>query len=75
MTYKTINVSPITYDKLRSYKHVGMTFDDVLNRLMEMIPEEEFYNHVLEEHRKRLKKIKAGEFIGSDDLDRALEET
>ena len=74
MTYKTINVAPETYEKLVLYKHIGMTFDDILNKMMDLMSEEEFYEHVLEEHRKRIKKIKAGEFIESDDLDKALEE-
>ena len=74
MTYKTINVAPETYERLILYKHAGMTFDEVITEMMSMMPEEEFYIHVLEEHRKRLKKIKAGEFVETDDIDKALEE-
>ena len=74
MTYKTINVAPETYDQLVFYKHAGMTFDSVIREMMEMIPEEEFYHHVLEEHRKRMKRVKSGNFIDSDDLEKALDE-
>jgi predicted CopG family antitoxin len=74
MGYKTINVTPETYEKLILYKHAGMTFDEVINEMMDMMSEEEFYKHVLEEHRKRLKKIKAGEYIEADSLSEALEE-
>ncbi|UCE36726.1 MAG: hypothetical protein JSW00_14595 [Thermoplasmata archaeon] len=74
MAYKTINVTPETYEKLILYKHAGMTFDEVINEMMDMMSEEEFYKHVLEEHKKRLKKIKAGEYIESDDLSKALNE-
>ena len=74
MSYRTINVAPETYERLVLYKHAGMSFDEVINRMMDMMPEEEFYRHVLEEHRKRFKKIKAGEFVEIDDLDKALHE-
>ena len=74
MTYKTINVAPETYERLVFYKHAGMSFDEVINEMMDMMPEEEFYEHVLEEHRRRLNKIKAGEFVETDDLDKALKE-
>ncbi len=72
MTYKTINVSPNTYDQLVLYKHAGMSFDAVLYEMMQIIPEEKFYRHILQEHRKRMKEIKAGDFVESDDLDEAL---
>ncbi len=74
MTYKTINIAPETYERLIFYKHAGMSFDEVLNEMMELMPEEEFYEHVLTEHRQRLKKIKAGKFAETSDLDKALEE-
>jgi predicted CopG family antitoxin len=74
MSYKTINVSPETYERLILYKHAGMSFDEVINEMMEMMPEEDFYEHVLEEHRRRLKKIKDGELVETEDLDKALKE-
>ncbi|UCG00833.1 MAG: hypothetical protein JSW11_14595 [Candidatus Heimdallarchaeota archaeon] len=73
MGYKTINVAPETYERLILYKHAGMTFDEVINEMMDMMSEEEFYEHVIEEHKKRLKKIKAGEYIEAKDLTKALE--
>ena len=74
MEYKTINVAPETYERLILYKHAGMTFDEVINEMMDMMSEEEFYEHVLEEHKKRLKKIKAGEYIEAGNLTKALKE-
>ena len=74
MSYKIINVAPETYERLVLYKHAGMSFNEVISEMMDMMPEEEFYKHVLEEHRRRLKKIKAGEFVEADDLDKALQE-
>lgn len=74
MAYKTINVSPETYEKLLLYKHAGMSFDDVINEMMRLLPEEEFYKHILKEHRRRMKKIRAGEYVSIENLDEALKE-
>ena len=72
MAYRTINVTSDTYEKLVLYKHGNMSFSDVINKIMEVVEEKEFYNRVLEEHRKRMLKIKAGDFIESDNLKDAL---
>ena len=48
MTYKTINVRPDTYTRLLLYKHAGLTFDEVLNEIMDIIPEDKFYRLVAE---------------------------
>lgn len=74
MAYKTINISPQTYDKLVLYKHGNMTFDEVLSRIMEMTDEDVFYKEVLNEHKKRMKKIKAGQCVEADSLDEALKQ-
>ena len=75
MVYKTINVSPQTYQRLLLYKHAGMSFDAVINEMINLIPEDEFYKEILEEHRKRMARIRAGEYASSEELDRALDET
>ena len=72
MTYKTINVVPETYEKLLLYKHGNMTFDDVINGMIELLPEEEFYMRVLEEHRKRMEEARRGEVKTHTDLRKAL---
>ena len=72
MAYKTINVSPATYEMLSTYKHGNMSFDQVIVRLMEKVSEERFYKEVLKEHRRRLKRMKAGDYIERKDLDKAL---
>jgi len=74
MSYKTINVKSTTYSRLVLYKHAGMSFDDVLNEMMDTLPEEKFYERVLEEHRSRMKEISAGEVAESQNLDVALNE-
>ena len=73
-SYKTLNVKTETYGRLVLYKHAGMSFDDVLNDLMDTVPEEEFYRHVIEEHRRRMLLIREGDAAASDDLDSALDE-
>ena len=65
MPYKTINLKLETYERLSLYKHGNSSFDDVLNRFMDLFREEEFYQHVLIEHRLRMAKIKDGEHSGS----------
>ena len=72
MNYKTINVAPQTYEKLILYKHGNMSFDDVINEFMKVIEEKEFYNHILKEHKKRIHKIKSGDYIESDSIEDAL---
>lgn len=72
MNYKTINVTSKTYEKLVLYKHGNMSFDDVLNEFMSQIEEEKFYNHVLKEHKKRMQKIKAGDYVESDNIEDSL---
>ena len=74
MTYKTINLTPETYERLTLYKHGNATFDDILNQFMDEIPEEEFYKHILEEHRQRMAKIRNGKHAKTSDLDKALAE-
>jgi predicted CopG family antitoxin len=72
MSYKTINVAPQTYEKLLLFKHGNMSFDDVLNEFMKIVEEKEFYSRILQEHKKRMRKIKSGDFIESDSLEEAL---
>jgi predicted CopG family antitoxin len=73
MTYKTINVTPETYERLVYYKHANMTFDDVLNEMMDEISEEEFYKMILEEHRKEVEEMKKGDYLTEDELDDFLD--
>ena len=70
--YKTINITPDTYERLIFYKHGNMTFDDVINKILNNVDEEEFYHYILEEHREKIKKIRKGDYIESDNLDDAL---
>ncbi|MBN1389619.1 MAG: hypothetical protein JXA22_03145 [Candidatus Thermoplasmatota archaeon] len=68
MPYKTINVNPETYERLIYYKHANMTFDDVLNEMMDEISEEDFYQKILEEHKEEVRKMKSGDYFTEKDL-------
>ena len=72
MSYKTINISSKTYERLVLYKHGNMSFDDVINEFMKVVEEKKFYNKILKEHKKRMTKIKSGDFIESNDLKNSL---
>ena len=39
---------------------------------MDMMVEGKFYEHILDEHRRRIKKINAGEYIKTNDLGIAM---
>ena len=72
MNYKTINLTPQTYEKLILYKHGNMSFDDVIRKFMTVVEQNEFYNHIIKEHKKRMEKIKTGEYVESDNIKKAL---
>ena len=72
MSYKTINVTSKTYEKLVLYKHGNMSFDDVINEFMSQIEEKKFYNYILKEHKKRMQNIKNKEYVESDTIEDAL---
>jgi predicted CopG family antitoxin len=75
MVYKTLSIKQETYGRLSLYKHAGMSFDDVLNSIMDAVPEKEFYNYVISEHRQRMKMVREGDVAETEDLDEALEES
>lgn len=72
MSYKTVNVAPSTYERLRTYKVAGKTFDEVLNALMDRTDPRDLHAAILREHQRRLRRMKRGDFRTLEDLDRAL---
>jgi len=50
--FTTLSIKPSTLRRLRAYKVAGMSYDDVLNELMEERPTEAFWR----EHARRLKE-------------------
>ncbi len=63
MAYRTINVRPTTYERLLRYKHMDMTFDDVLDSILDEVDPVEMYQAVLKEHNKLLTAMNDGEYV------------
>jgi len=63
MTYRTINLKPTTYERLLRYKHMDMTFDDVIDRILDELDPNEMYQAAIEEHEMRLKAMGEGEYV------------
>lgn len=62
----TITVSEKTRRRLADYKRGGMTFDKVLNDLMDRVPIEDISTEQVREHHRRLKDfdgVPAAEFV------------
>ena len=57
------------------YIHAGQSMDIVLNRLMDIIDPEDFYLEYLEEHKKRVERMKEGDYVKASDLEDLLEES
>jgi len=72
MHYKTINLDPETYERLQAYKIGQMTFNDVIDNFIETMDPMEMYQDFLEEHYRRLARMKAGEYDTLDDLKASL---
>jgi hypothetical protein len=47
MAYRTINLSPRTYARLRQYKVAGSSFDEAVAALMDRVPPREIYEEAL----------------------------
>lgn len=60
---KTVQLDEDTYEALRSYKVGGMTFDEVIRRLMAKQDVEAFHREYREWQRRVLRNMKAsGDF-------------
>lgn len=71
VVYKTINVAPATFERLRAYKVAGRSFDAVLNDLMDRTDPSEVHEDFLEEHRRRVAEMREGEYATLDELEDA----
>jgi hypothetical protein len=59
----TITVDPKIRDRLKRYGHAGMTYNDILTRLMDEIDEREF----VAELRKRAAALREEDWVDLDD--------
>lgn len=74
MSYKTVNLRPDTYERLREYKVAGLSFDEVVQRLLDQVDREVFYEVVLDEHDSRGNEMKDGGYATLRELQDALDE-
>ena len=72
VAYRTVNVGSTTFERLKSYKVAGKTFDEVLNDLMDRTEPETVHREVLREHERRLRRMKKGESVTHEELRRKL---
>jgi len=51
---------------------MGMTFDEIIDDILEEVDPTEMYQQALKEHKKRLKAINEGEYITLEELKKKL---
>ena len=71
MGYRTVNLSPRTYERLRRYKIGGASFDEVIGSLLDRVPPRELYQEAL---RRYEKEETVGRRSGGRSVARALRE-
>lgn len=69
-----MNLRPETYERLQALKLAGLSFDDVVKRLLDRVDREAFYEEVLEEHDSRRKEMEEGNHASLRELREALDE-
>jgi hypothetical protein len=74
MDYRTVNLTPDNHQRLKAYKVGGRSFNDVIGDFMDMIDPMEMYQSFLEEHNRRLERMKRGDYVTLDELKAELED-
>ena len=72
MRYRTVNLQPATYERLKQYQVGGRSLSEVIDELMDLAEPEEFYREALAIHRRRLKEMKRGGGRSLSQLEREL---
>ncbi|OGS62423.1 MAG: hypothetical protein A3K59_02855 [Euryarchaeota archaeon RBG_19FT_COMBO_69_17] len=72
MRYKTVNLQPATYERLRRYQFSGRSLSDVIDQLMDVAEPEELYLEALKVHRRRMKELKRSGGLSISDTRQAL---
>jgi len=70
MRYRTVNVRPATYERLKMYQIGGRSFSDVLDSLMETVEPDEFYKRAIRIHRRRMREVEKGDWLPVAELDK-----
>jgi len=74
MSYRTVNLSPRTYARLRHYKIGGASFDEVISALLDRVPPRELYQEALRSYEKEQPVGRRPSGRGGRSLARALRE-
>ena len=72
MRYKTVNVQPSTYERLKQYQFSGRSLSDVIDRLMDRAEPEELYREELRIHRRRMKELRKSGGLSISEAEREL---
>ncbi len=72
MRYKTVNLQPATFARLRRYQFAGRSLSDVIDQLMDFAEPEELYLDALKVHRRRMKELKGSGGLSISEAKRAL---
>ena len=72
MGYKTVNLQPSTYERLKEYQVGGKSLSDVIDQLMDLAEPEEFYRKALRIHRRRVRELRKSGGLSIAEAARAL---
>lgn len=58
MAYRTVNLKPKTYERLKLYQVSGASMDETIESLMERVDPEEVFQEALRVHTRRLAAVR-----------------
>lgn len=58
MTYRTVNLKPETYERLKLYQFGGSSMDETIESLMDRVEPEEVFQEALRVHARRLSAVR-----------------
>ena len=70
--YRTVNLRPETYERLKMYQVGGKSLNDVVEMLMDDVDPEKAAREALRVHRKRVKALKKGGGLTIEELKRSM---
>ena len=74
MAYKTVNLRPATYERLKMYQTRGRSLSEVVEGLMDTVEPEHLFARDLEIARKRLEEMKTkGIGMTLEELDKKMD--
>lgn len=74
VAYKTVNLKPATYERLKMYQIGGKSLSEVIEDLMDQVEPESIHQRELKIARRRLKEMRTrGVGLTLDELEKKLE--